>query len=632
VLLILAAWLYVLALLTLLGAMTVCMVASVTSGTGRPRPFFLPWLGLSMVSLVAACWSLFGSVGLSCHALLLMLALAGLTRRAVRDEVAGATRALRSVPRLAWLMILWLGLMIGYAATDGPVYNLDPGRYHFQNLLWAKSYAVVPGLANLHARNAFASSWYAIHALFDQGPYEDRSYHVLNSLLFLLVTAFGVVGGWRALQGRSPHLSHVSGVVVLAFLASYYDLFRWLYLSCLTPDLPVNLFVVISMWLALDLRDPGWRDSSMRGLVLLAVIVSQAFAIRQSGAYLGALVALAAFGLFRERRRLDLLVVPLAMGFLLAVPTLARSYVLSGWPLFPSTSLGFLTPDWQFPRAGAEDLMRDGVRRFAFLEHVSEGGLSAPRPDMPLDEAFFVWLRHQLSSGGFVYWLLAGLALSAVTRAKTTAWRGSGWLGDPVVTAAILAAVGWTVTSPHFRYGFGYVCIAFAAPATLAASAFLTGTAGRWARGSVLLVLMGTLLNVTVKSMGVSLRGAGASYPLRVLDRLADEALGPLSGLPPTTHRAHMVGGQPIHVVDWDGGYVRFGRFPREAVLPFPEPTTDAAGRMLPGFGAAHNATIATMIWATPLPAAGAIPPGLQMRGSTLQEGFRLGGMGHTTR
>ncbi len=630
-LLIVASWLYLLVLLTALGAMAVCMVASVTSGSGRPRPFFLPWLGLSMVSLVAACWSLFGPVGLSCHALLLVLALAGLTRRTVRDEVAGATRALTSVPRPAWLMILWLALMIGYAATDGPVYNLDPGRYHFQNLLWAKSYAVVPGLANLHLRNGFASSWYPIHALFDWGPYQDRSYHVLNSLLFLLVTAFGVIGGWRALQGRAQ-LIHISGVVVLAFVVSYYDLFRWLYLSCLTPDLPVNLIIVISMWLALDLRETEWRDSSMRGLVLLAVIVSQAFAIRQSGAYLGALVALVAFNLFREKGHFRILVVPLALGMLLAIPTLARSYVLSGWPLFPSTSLGFLTPDWQFPRAIADEFMRDGVRRFAFLEHVSEGGLKAPRPDMPLLEAFFVWLRHQVSTGGFVYWLLAGLVLSAVTRAKTTAWRGSGWLGDPVVTAAVLGAVAWTVTSPHFRYGFGYVCIAFAAPATLAANALLAGPTRRLARGFMLLVLVGALLNVTVKSMGVSLRSAGTAYPLKVLARLAAEAVRPLSGLPPTTYKTHMVDGQPVQVVDWDGSYVHFGRFSREPVLPFPEPTADAEGRLLPGFGPAHNATIAAMIWATPLPAVGAIPPGLQMRGSTLQEGFRLRATGHATR
>lgn len=618
---VLAGWLYVGLLCTVLGA--VATSVALTGATWRPRAYFLPWIGMAVAALVASTWSLFAAVGPDCHLALLAITLLSLCSAPVRAELRAFATAVRDIPLLAWPILAWLALTVAFAGTDAPVYNLDPGRYHFQNLLWTKSFPVVPGLANLHNRYAFSSSWYPFHALFDWGLFEDRSYHVINSFLFFLLVGFGVVCAVRSLRDR-PGPIEAAGLAMLVFLGYYYDLFRYLFLSCLTPDLPVNLFVVICLLVAFDVLQTDARPAP-GAFLLLVLLASQTFAIRPSGAYVGALLLVVAAHLARTRGGLRAVVRGAGLGVLLSTPALIRSYVLSGWPLFPSTSLGFLTPDWQYPREDTVWLMDNAIRRFAYLAHLVEEGqdLTAPHPEIALPLAFMMWLRHEVTAGGFLYWVLGGLVLARV--AQSTSRRSSVGHLLPLLAASLVAALAWIVTSPHFRYGFGYVAIAFAGPAALLVASAPVGP--RWdafRRVVVGVTLVVILANMTLKTAGVSARETGLLYPWRVIETFARASLGPLLGLPQAPYVTRLLQGRPFHQVLWDGTYVEWGRFRREPLMPMDSRTTDDDGVIRSGYPASHNASIATMIWAAPLPAWAGIVPGLEFRGSGLEHGFRV--------
>ncbi len=609
------AWLYMGLLFLVLGAL-VTGALSRLDGTGRwqPNAFFVPWFGMCVVSLVTTTWSLLGPVGPACHLALLLMAVVGLGLDAVRSELQRCFRGLTSIPSVAWALIAWLALNLAFAGTDGPVYNLDSGRYHFQNLLWAKTYGAVPGLANLHARYGFSSSWYLVHAVVDWGPLASRSYHVVNSLLVLLVLSAGIVQTFRCVSA-APSVLAAAMIASLGFLGWYYDLFRYLFLSTLTPDLPVNVFVIVSLLLAIDVMSHG-AGPSRSGLFALAVLASQTFAVRPSGAYVGALVLAVVWAAWRRVGRATV-VAALALGLLLALPSLLRSYVVSGWPLFPSTALGFLSPDWQYPRAETVKAMEEDIQRFAYLAHLMSDKAPAPRPQIPLGQAFLLWLRHQLVSGGFLYWLVAGSLLTV------GCWR----LKNRLVSLAIasqLATALWLTTSPHFRYGWGYLAIAFVAPAAV----LLAGRPDAFRRlRSVAAgaLLAAVVVNITLKTSGVSARQSGLLYPVRVLEAYAAQAFRPLLRLPKAPYVVVTLQGRPFHLVQWDGSYVGWGRFHQPPLPLLPGPMLDSDSRLLPGFAPGYNASVATLVWETPLPAWPAIVPGLEFRGSTLEEGFRLG-------
>lgn len=611
--LVLGAWIYLGLLFSVLGAGTAVLLAA--GGASRIRALFLPWLGIAFTSLATSLWSLAAPVGPTCHATLLGVGLLFLLARPVRVQWVGCLRELAGVGWGAGLTLLWLSLVLAFAATDGPVYNLDSGRYHFQNLLWAKSHPVVPGLANLHARYGFGSSWYLVHALLEWGPLVDRTYHVFNGFVVLLLCGLGITSAFRVLRGKALGAVEWGAFGTLAFFGFYFDLFRWLYLSTLTPDLPANAFVIVTFLAALDVRDqnPG-PGEGLPGLLLVAALASQAFAIRPSGAYLALVWVLLAASLWLRKVSARSVAASGVIALLLALPTLVRSYVLSGWPLFPSPLLGVLQPDWQYPPAAARVLMDDGIRRFAFLEH-----MGSSRPQISVGEAFWAWLGHELRHPLFIPWVLGGIALAWVALRRG---RGEGLLNSAICCGALGAAGAWMATSPHFRYGFGYVCVAFSVPLALllAGHVHLPRVARLGAR--VLLALF--LANATVKTMGVSVREQGVRYPLAVAIRMASEWRAPLLGLPLAVYDAMPVEGGTVNVVRWEGSYATFGRFSRQVIQPRPTATTDAHGVQLLTGDATHNAAVAGMTWAAPLPAVTAIPPGLKFRGATLRQGFVL--------
>src|SRR5215510_140265 len=80
------------------------------------------------------------------------------------------------------LLALWLA-----NPAIGPATNYDSGLYHFTSMRWAASYPIVPGLGNLHYRIAFNSSYFLYVAMLDVGPWAQKSHHLANGLLLLVL-------------------------------------------------------------------------------------------------------------------------------------------------------------------------------------------------------------------------------------------------------------------------------------------------------------------------------------------------------------------------------------------------------------------------------------------------------------
>ncbi len=86
----------------------------------------------------------------------------------------------------SWLFICFFcfSLMI-LVLNAGPVLMDDTDSYHIQMVKWIQEYGSVPGIANLHLRFGFNSSWFVSIALFSYPVHGLNTYGTLNGLLSL---------------------------------------------------------------------------------------------------------------------------------------------------------------------------------------------------------------------------------------------------------------------------------------------------------------------------------------------------------------------------------------------------------------------------------------------------------------
>src|ERR1700722_3645896 len=86
--------------------------------------------------------------------------------------------------RNIWFVVclICFSLMI-LVLNAGPTMMDDTDSYHIQMIKWIQEYGSVPGIANLHLRFGFNTSWFTSIGLFSYPVAGLNSYLVLNGLL-----------------------------------------------------------------------------------------------------------------------------------------------------------------------------------------------------------------------------------------------------------------------------------------------------------------------------------------------------------------------------------------------------------------------------------------------------------------
>ena len=177
--------------------------------------------GLIAITCMGQIAALFTAVGpflqLTIASLLLLAAflkrnaLVAILKR-LKNESLPASRM-----ELISFLSLWV-LLIVYAS--GPTQMDDTESYHIQMVKWLKEYGTVPGLANLHERFGFNSSWFTSIALFAPTSRQVNYYVILNSLIsvwfvfYLLRIIFKTNSGRPSLQIAA---TCILGIALISF-------------------------------------------------------------------------------------------------------------------------------------------------------------------------------------------------------------------------------------------------------------------------------------------------------------------------------------------------------------------------------------------------------------------------------
>ena len=216
----------------------------------------------------------------------------------------------------------------------------DTQSYHIQMIKWIQEYGSVPGIANLHLRFGFNSSWFVICALLMQPLSAVNGYCALNGLIscwfcyFLLAKIFyGPVG---SVSSRSLALK-TGSVFLLGFCFLNWSLIRGAATSA-NYDFITTICLVV-------LFTEMFENPERLGVEWL-IWPAYLFTVRMLNA---PLILLSVFYLLSEGR--NVLTKRILSGtFLVAflvIPFIIRNLILSGYPFFPIYQLDWFSFDWK---------------------------------------------------------------------------------------------------------------------------------------------------------------------------------------------------------------------------------------------------------------------------------------------
>jgi hypothetical protein len=469
-----------------------------------------------------------------------------------------------------------LGFVLVYlakAAAPGSYY--DCGLYYIQTMRWVQQFPAVPGLANLHIRFGNASAWHMLCAAFNWPGLFRGSFDDLGELMLIWFLFFHG-RNTLILKGFERFLS--LGLVVFAVWQTRH------LLSAPAPDLAAGILGLQTLWQFrkfLRLWNPLRPNQlNTRGLALFvqSLFLAQ---IKLSAIPFLAIAAVVVFLVLREGwwlRAGQLVFLGLLVGFTMCL----RSYLLSGYLLFPVFN-GGLQPDWTVARSAVTDYL-DGVRGFARhmltpqelrsgLTYESYGRLSFSR-------WFPVWLAERSLSDWFClipglggWLLLIRYASGQVRRSFFSHW--------PVIFFTWLCGMMllfWFSNAPDIRFGLA-----------------ILGTGFSYALASLLLLLFGR---------------PGDEFPWQVhMPRLLlVMALSSLVWLRDArAFRSHLIFPAP---------------YPQAAIQTY----RNHEGKILytPQNNTGNPLIDADQCWDSPLPCSQNPVPGIEFRGNSPAEGFRI--------
>ncbi|HZK62945.1 MAG TPA: hypothetical protein VFC34_02300, partial [Puia sp.] len=271
--------------------------------------------------------------------LLLCLLFTFLRRKTFSAVLQKCISDVRQKNRLFFFCLLCF-LMMVLVLNAGPVMMDDTDSYHIQMVKWIQEFGSVPGIANLHLRFGFNSSWFVSAGLLTFPVHGLNTYISLNGLLafwfcyYLLEKCF-VFSQKAGVSGFNNQWA--ACLVILIICLANWPMIRGC-ASSLNYDF-ISTCCVVILFVDLASGTSKFRVEWFIWPVYLFTVRMMNFPLL----ILSLFYFLQGFRPFQMRR----LIFCITGSVVLIVPFLIRNTILSGYPFFPVYQLDFFSFDWK---------------------------------------------------------------------------------------------------------------------------------------------------------------------------------------------------------------------------------------------------------------------------------------------
>jgi len=240
--------------------------------------------------------------------------------------------------RSAEIVFLSIILIFILTAAANKITLYDSGLYHIQSIKWIRSYPVVPGLGNIHARFALNSMFFVVSGLFTF-PMKGSNIFPINSLCFV-VLFFKLYSHF--------HTELTNGV---AWKTLFYGLLILISLLVLLPDLnspsPDIICSILIIYLFVIIINYQVKSDSKGSFqfILINMLAFSCISFKLSSI----LIVLSILLILVNRFPVKQLLIAVIVAALFLSSFFIRNYYLSGYLIYPFPAIDIFNVDWKIP-------------------------------------------------------------------------------------------------------------------------------------------------------------------------------------------------------------------------------------------------------------------------------------------
>ena len=403
--------------------------------------------GLMLLTVYAEIFSLFSGVGLFANIIVCVLAVICLLYckdNLIEGIIQKREDWEKNRCKYVWNILLICGIVLLFAVFSCQrAIHADTDGYHATAIRWIEEYGVVKGLGNLYNRLAYNSAFLCLQALFSWKFAINQSMHVMNGYIACVMVLYSI------LKLKESRFACSKGNV-FRLLLLFYIIYPGTLMVMASPntDHMTLLYVMFIICKWCDYLDDN--EKSAIPYAVLTVFAVFTISLKLSAGLLIVLAIKPGIIMIRKKKWKEI-VLFLGMGVIVICPWLIRNVLISGYLVYPYTSIDLFPVDWKMLPYMVNYDKNEIIVYGRGLYDVSKSGES-------ILEWIPVWWHEQniwIRGGVFLNIVLVPVGAVMVWKAKCR----KAWDEVFVILLTVIMFCGWFFTAPLARYGLVYTLL-----------------------------------------------------------------------------------------------------------------------------------------------------------------------------
>ena len=336
-------------------------------------------------------------------------------------------------------------VLVGAFLTSQQPVGYDTYNYDVPSIRWIEEFGVVTGLGNLHTRFAYNSSFLCLQALFSFSWLLGASQHSVNGFLWTFLVLVCLKG---LIDNRNQNIcfSNVSRVIFLFILLRVEEI---KYIQSPNTDfMPLCLISYVFIeWIFLDEKNNQKNNNKFKGL--LCILCVFCITVKLSAAIVIILALKPAYELIKTKSYKSIILFVI-LSVLIVSPYLIRNIIISGYLLYPVSTIDLFSFDWEMPKC----LVMSDKEAIKLFARAWGKGWAYRDTELSFIEWFFRWIRDAEYSVGFLSIIDFLLSIFIIIR-LIYSWKNKKNLYYDYIIIAISSLGFWFLlfTAPAIRFG-----------------------------------------------------------------------------------------------------------------------------------------------------------------------------------
>ncbi len=341
-------------------------------------------------------------------------------------------------------------ILVAFIISIDVPHIYDTALYHLQSIKWIEEYPVVPGLANLHGRFGFNPNIFTLFALTSLFDIFGQEVFSINFTLFSLFVLYFINKLYLFFKREGITNLFIFILIVFIIILGLTNT-----LSSPSPDfisIAFPLFILTNLIKPTNQKEKNDIVSYIPALILCTYVITVKLATLP-------ILILVMFIVVKQRMEIKKIMFTLPILSLIILPWLVRNIILTGWLIYPFSSIDLFNFDWKVLLSSVIS-MRLAVTGWAR----SPGEQYMVAAHMNLFEWFPAWWRHRLIRTDKLLFLASVFFPIVAFIGHFIKKIKIDFHTFTIISTAFIGVLFWLLLTPDIRFGKAFIITAAISP------------------------------------------------------------------------------------------------------------------------------------------------------------------------